>query len=117
MISTPTPDYLRRAPRTRPKPCCPNSPSKPAVAPSSPRSEEHTSELQSQFHLVCRLLLEKKKKEQHDVESASHKYLKITRQVQGVDVAHNISTTQSGPSHLRGMFVDVSDCVYLWHVI
>src|SRR5689334_24161565 len=30
----------------------------PADAPS--RSEEHTSELQSQFHLVCRLLLEKK---------------------------------------------------------
>src|SRR5579862_10051668 len=29
-----------------------------------PRSEEHTSELQSQFHLVCRLLLEKKKKKQ-----------------------------------------------------
>src|SRR6266481_7727735 len=28
-----------------------------------PRSEEHTSELQSQFHLVCRLLLEKKKKQ------------------------------------------------------
>src|SRR6267143_5362718 len=27
------------------------------------RSEEHTSELQSQFHLVCRLLLEKKKKQ------------------------------------------------------
>src|SRR6266481_6615344 len=30
-----------------------------------PRSEEHTSELQSQFHLVCRLLLEKKKKKQY----------------------------------------------------
>src|SRR5437870_8562916 len=28
------------------------------------RSEEHTSELQSRGHLVCRLLLEKKKKEQ-----------------------------------------------------
>src|SRR5689334_23514546 len=28
---------------------------------ASDRSEEHTSELQSQFHLVCRLLLEKKK--------------------------------------------------------
>src|SRR5689334_24168262 len=27
----------------------------------TPRSEEHTSELQSQFHLVCRLLLEIKK--------------------------------------------------------
>src|SRR5712692_2649374 len=32
----------------------------PAVARLK-RSEEHTSELQSQFHLVCRLLLEKKK--------------------------------------------------------
>src|SRR5689334_24820843 len=29
------------------------------------RSEEHTSELQSQFHLVCRLLLEKKNPERH----------------------------------------------------
>src|SRR5690348_17657507 len=31
--------------------------------PGSPRSEEHTSELQSPVHLVCRLLLEKKKKQ------------------------------------------------------
>src|SRR2546425_6129000 len=31
--------------------------------PGSPRSEEHTSELQSLAYLVCRLLLEKKKKE------------------------------------------------------
>src|SRR5689334_24365502 len=31
--------------------------------PIGNRSEEHTSELQSQFHLVCRLLLEKKKTE------------------------------------------------------
>src|SRR5438309_10714003 len=33
-----------------------------AVTAALYRSEEHTSELQSQFHLVCRLLLEKKKK-------------------------------------------------------
>src|SRR2546430_7584146 len=33
-----------------------------AVAGSACRSEEHTSELQSQSNLVCRLLLEKKKK-------------------------------------------------------
>src|SRR5689334_24847151 len=33
----------------------------PWSASSEARSEEHTSELQSQFHLVCRLLLEKKK--------------------------------------------------------
>src|SRR2546421_5317504 len=31
-----------------------------------PRSEEHTSELQSRSDLVCRLLLEKKKNAQHD---------------------------------------------------
>src|SRR2546422_7382957 len=35
----------------------------PGVGPENrPRSEEHTSELQSRLHLVCRLLLEKKKK-------------------------------------------------------
>src|SRR5689334_24086060 len=34
-----------------------------AVKLGAVRSEEHTSELQSQFHLVCRLLLEKKKKQ------------------------------------------------------
>src|SRR3989449_1144224 len=33
------------------------------------RSEEHTSELQSRLHLVCRLLLEKKKKNRSDVTS------------------------------------------------
>src|SRR5690348_18308019 len=33
-----------------------------APGPRSRRSEEHTSELQSPVHLVCRLLLEKKKK-------------------------------------------------------
>src|SRR6266487_6241146 len=36
-----------------------------------PRSEEHTSELQSPVHLVCRLLLEKKKK-----TPRSHMYVK-----------------------------------------
>src|SRR2546422_7987184 len=33
------------------------------LANSPSRSEEHTSELQSRLHLVCRLLLEKKKKD------------------------------------------------------
>src|SRR3989449_4097015 len=33
------------------------------------RSEEHTSELQSRLHLVCRLLLEKKKKKEARVQS------------------------------------------------
>src|SRR5437764_14260304 len=51
---------LPSAPGAAPPPRC------PCRRPSSgrPRSEEHTSELQSPMYLVCRLLLEKKKKNQ-----------------------------------------------------
>src|SRR2546422_7648640 len=42
------------------------------------RSEEHTSELQSRLHLVCRLLLEKKKKKQ-DVNSKRHNTCEYAR--------------------------------------
>src|SRR5258708_29281632 len=38
------------------------------------RSEEHTSELQSPDHLVCRLLLEKKKKQEQRIEKNVHTY-------------------------------------------
>src|SRR2546422_3338076 len=34
------------------------------------RSEEHTSELQSRLHLVCRLLLEKKKNKEYEIHTA-----------------------------------------------
>src|SRR5262249_57160105 len=47
------------------KPAPDNVPAPPAAAEqprAGPRSEEHTSELQSLTNLVCRLLLEKKKK-------------------------------------------------------
>src|SRR5260370_15572318 len=40
---------------------------------SGRRSEEHTSELQSHLNLVCRLLLEKKKKQRKKAHSASTK--------------------------------------------
>src|SRR3989449_4747452 len=36
------------------------------------RSEEHTSELQSRLHLVCRLLLEKKKTTNHRSSQSNH---------------------------------------------
>src|SRR5260370_11155348 len=39
------------------------------------RSEEHTSELQSHLNLVCRLLLEKKKKNLQTMTSPSYNYL------------------------------------------
>src|SRR5258708_21631056 len=56
----------RRWPRARhstsaPISCC-CSAGWSCSSPCSSRSEEHTSELQSPDHLVCRLLLEKKKK-------------------------------------------------------
>src|SRR3712207_6903385 len=38
----------------------------------SPRSEEHTSELQSRQYLVCRLLLEKKKKKKTNANTITH---------------------------------------------
>src|SRR5687768_18282691 len=40
-----------------------HAPSRTGHPRRDPRSEEHTSELQSRLHLVCRLLLEKKKKQ------------------------------------------------------
>src|SRR3989475_9415407 len=39
------------------------------------RSEEHTSELQSQSNLVCRLLLEKKKKDERDLVELDKKII------------------------------------------
>src|SRR5256884_2959408 len=38
------------------------------------RSEEHTSELQSRLHLVCRLLLEKKKKKNHPITTITNNH-------------------------------------------
>src|SRR5438034_7326229 len=43
-----------------------------------PRSEEHTSELQSHSDLVCRLLLEKKKKKVNKIR-AEHWYVNVRR--------------------------------------
>src|SRR5437773_5093195 len=42
----------------------------PATAAAVARSEEHTSELQSHHDIVCRLLLEKKKKTKHRTTSS-----------------------------------------------
>src|SRR2546430_3177355 len=64
--SWPDPGSPRPGPRvirtSRPGPCS-------VLCGDSPRSEEHTSELQSQSNLVCRLLLEKKIK-QHQASDA-----------------------------------------------
>src|SRR6476660_10375157 len=44
-----------------------------AAGITAKRSEEHTSELQSPDHLVCRLLLEKKKKQKHTTHTQKKK--------------------------------------------
>src|ERR1035438_8453931 len=59
---------------------------------TSPRSEEHTSELQSLRHLVCRLLLEKKKSIQSRTTAPG-----------GVSVG-------CGPWLLRARWVDGAEC-------
>src|SRR2546430_8052006 len=41
------------------------------IVNAQPRSEEHTSELQSQSNLVCRLLLEKKKKKNIKIQQTT----------------------------------------------
>src|SRR2546427_8502854 len=53
-------------------PCAPAHAAAPARRCSGPehRSEEHTSELQSQSNLVCRLLLEKKKKKENKTRTS-----------------------------------------------
>src|SRR5439155_10527901 len=93
---------IRRPPRSTlfpyttlfrsPSPCpsgCRVSPGTPRAPPAAPpaRSEEHTSELQSRGHLVCRLLLEKKKRFSDDAafshaqrdQSLSHAVVDLVR--------------------------------------
>src|SRR5690348_17435041 len=56
----------------------PESPDASSLVPTAPaaaRSEEHTSELQSPVHLVCRLLLEKKKLYANRTSSPRHSTL------------------------------------------
>src|SRR5207248_11628810 len=57
-----------RSPHRSPPGCSTpwRSPFPPATESRDPRSEEHTSELQSPYDLVCRLLLEKKKHNSQD---------------------------------------------------
>src|SRR2546430_6725597 len=49
--------------------------------PDQQRSEEHTSELQSQSNLVCRLLLEKKKKQARRLPAPARRLLPTARYV------------------------------------
>src|SRR5437868_12733602 len=47
---------------------------------SLPRSEEHTSELQSRFELVCRLLLEKKNRDENEARAKAEKLWSSTQE-------------------------------------
>src|SRR2546427_9241508 len=63
LFRSPNPSRIRAR-----RPAAQAAPHSGTSATSSRRSEEHTSELQSQSNLVCRLLLEKKKKKQTSVK-------------------------------------------------
>src|SRR3712207_7793450 len=62
----------RPGPRRRKIRRGPPRPGARARRPRAERSEEHTSELQSRQYLVCRLLLEKKKKDKRSVYYVYH---------------------------------------------
>src|SRR5688572_32089958 len=74
----------RRSPRSSRFPLASSSPSR---SPFESRSEEHTSELQSQSNLVCRLLLEKKKK----------KYIKVKQQTLYKFIMHALIVSLNHP--------------------
>src|SRR5947209_9928671 len=59
------------------------------------RSEEHTSELQSRQYLVCRLLLEKKKKKAKHSENGRFTYTKHTQTQPATATPSKSVTTQS----------------------
>src|SRR2546422_3579701 len=60
------------------------------------RSEEHTSELQSRLHLVCRLLLEKKKKNRKCSEGRASHNVKKSCSTNGTDVLDKYNSCHTG---------------------
>src|SRR5262245_62546135 len=62
-----------------------------------PRSEEHTSELQSLRHLVCRLLLEKKKTKQHRGQQPQQIYT-ASRRAEHKNTPANHNTSPAPPT-------------------
>src|SRR5205823_14809890 len=77
--AAPLPLFRSRAVSVQPsvsRPCPPRADNglqsdRRCSSPSSKRSEEHTSELQSLAYLVCRLLLEKKKKKNNKLKPST----------------------------------------------
>src|SRR2546428_1972712 len=71
------------------------------VIASTPRSEEYTSELQSRSDLVCRLLLEKKKK-----------FMAAVLKVIGVDLQSHRRCPDTGrPMSFKPMADDITDII------
>src|SRR2546430_3585598 len=72
---------------------------------SRPRSEEHTSELQSQSNLVCRLLLEKKKQRtiisstDHITKPAQIEEISVLTSTAGAQMLRQVSGRQLGSHH------------------
>src|SRR2546429_4383440 len=80
------------------------------------RSEEHTSELQSRLHLVCRLLLEKKKKYAFLLLNVfKTRYISLTRHMLATVPAFEIVLTKMDSEHSGDCFPyvigDLARCV------
>src|SRR2546422_2384082 len=62
------------------------------------RSEEHTSELQSRLHLVCRLLLEKKKTTRHKTYAPELGTREQLHTAEGGTLGKNRARCRNGPA-------------------
>src|SRR2546430_11579713 len=79
--------------------------------PAGARSEEHTSELQSQSNLVCRLLLEKKKTKMNDTIVVKHLSL-----MQPAFIVSSPSSLFALLSHITFIFVCISQIPHQMYV-
>src|SRR5256886_5482993 len=84
---------------------------KVAVPGDHIRSEEHTSELQSQSNLVCRLLLEKKKKKHLHKDCEPKNDVHILESKESIDVLHYFFVTKSY-AYTSTFLVDLMSSIY-----
>src|SRR6202142_183464 len=94
LFRSPTCEYVAMPPASLP--------ALAAISPG-PRSEEHTSELQSPTNLVCRLLLEKKVTRRHPCRARA--YWRKTRRG-GRDVCHGILPAPASLFSVFFFFID-----------
>src|SRR4029077_15486745 len=87
----------------------------PGPVSCTARSEEHTSELQSHLNLVCRLLLEKKKKPQEVSNTTQHNPARAPRDCNAL--SHRVAPRVCSDSAVRELLLLSSLCLFFFLMI